>query len=173
MYWVINGCCNLVQLFRSMITQSHRNCKVSHELQSWNIGIWEFPLQLASSIIGWVFFALPHTTCILSSLHWTWCTLVHPLLPFVALGWLSPPLVLYFGPLSTFLSSVLYARVLTSLLVLLMPMLSLMTLLSASSAFVREALHLPFLLFQSTMDWTYLISDPHYYQPHGWTTRAS
>jgi len=45
MYWVINGCCDLVQLFRWMIAQSHSNCKVSHESQSWNIGIWEFPLQ--------------------------------------------------------------------------------------------------------------------------------
>ena len=47
MYWVINGCCDLVQLFRWMITQSHRNCKELHESQSQNIGIWEFPLQFA------------------------------------------------------------------------------------------------------------------------------
>jgi len=43
---VISGCCDFVWLFRWMITQSHRNHKVSHELQSWNVGIWEFPLQI-------------------------------------------------------------------------------------------------------------------------------
>jgi len=42
---VINGCCDSVWLFRWMIAQSCRNCKVSHESQRWNVGIWEFPLQ--------------------------------------------------------------------------------------------------------------------------------
>ena len=42
MYWVINGCCNSVRLFRQMIAQSCRNHKVSHELQSHRVGILEF-----------------------------------------------------------------------------------------------------------------------------------
>jgi len=33
-----------------MIAQSRRNHKVSHELQSQNIGIWEFPLQEPTSL---------------------------------------------------------------------------------------------------------------------------
>jgi len=45
MYWVINGCCDSVWPFRWMIAQSHRNHKVSHESQCWNVGIWEFPLH--------------------------------------------------------------------------------------------------------------------------------
>ena len=45
MYWVINGCYDSVQLFRWMITQCRKNRKVSHESQSQNVGIWEFPLQ--------------------------------------------------------------------------------------------------------------------------------
>jgi len=42
MYWVINGCCDSVWLFRQMIAQSRRNRKVSHESQSRRVGILEF-----------------------------------------------------------------------------------------------------------------------------------
>ena len=42
MYWVINRCCDLVQLFRWMIAQSHRNCKVLQELQCCRVRILEF-----------------------------------------------------------------------------------------------------------------------------------
>ena len=42
MYWVVNRCCDLVQLFRWTIAQSHRNRKVSHESQSRSVRILEF-----------------------------------------------------------------------------------------------------------------------------------
>jgi len=79
------------------------------------------------------------------------------------------PSVLSFRPISSSLPFTLCAREWTLSLVLHLLMLSLKVPPSFLFVSVREVLHLPSPLFQSTMDWMYLISDPRYCQPCGWS----